>query len=98
VLKRRLRKRGYSPAKVTENVEAELIGVVSASCISRFGRLRCAEFDTSSRSVRISVGKVAGLLSVPRSEGAPVDWVPLYSSAEKLRSLLSDERTDSAFT
>jgi len=91
VLARRLRDRGYSASKVAGNVEAELIGVVSAACLSRFGAKRCAEFDTSSRSVQRSVAAVARLLSAARSGGAPMDWVPLYSSAEKLRSLLSVE-------
>jgi broad-specificity NMP kinase len=98
VLRRRLALRAYPASKVTENVEAELIGVVSAACIARFGRTRCAEFDTTSQDVRSSVRAVAGLLASSRSTGAAVDWVPLYSSAEKLRSLLSGARTDSAFT
>lgn len=98
VLRRRLQLRGYPTSKVVENVEAELIGVVSASCIAKFGSEKCAEFDTTSRGVRSSTGAVAKLLGSRRSKGTLVDWVPLYSSAEKLRSLLSDARTDSALT
>lgn len=97
-LRRRLRSRGYSPSKVEENVEAELIGVVSAGCIDRFGRRRCAELDTTSRGPRSSAAEAARLLVSPRAGTGAIDWVPLYSSAEKLRSLLSDPRTDSAFT
>ena len=95
-LGRRLRSRGYSFAKVAGNVEAELIGVVSAACISKFGRGRVAEFDTTSSSVRASVEAVRGLLT--GKAGAMIDWVPFYSSAEKLRSLLSEASTDSALT
>jgi len=98
VLAQRLQARGYPAAKVVGNVEAELIGVVSAACISKFGRGKVAEFDTTSRSVEKSVEAVRGLLTGAKSAGAPVDWVPSYSSAEKLRSLLSEASTDSAFT
>ena len=90
-LARRLRQRSYPRAKVAENVEAELIGVVSAASILRFGGRRCADFDTSSRSVTNSAAAVAKLLRAPHPRGARVDWVALYSSAEKLRSLLSVE-------
>ncbi len=94
----RLRARGYPAAKVAGNVEAELIGVVSAACISKFGRSNVAEFDTTATGVEKSVEAVRGLLTGARNAGAPVDWVPFYSSAEKLRSLLSAASTDSAFT
>jgi adenylate kinase len=97
-LRRRLGIRGYPTSKVTENVEAELIGVVSADCVRKFGRRRCFEFDTTSKSVEASAAGVAKLLGSSRPRGAAVDWVPHYSSAEKLRSLLSGARTDSALT
>jgi len=97
-LKVRLSQRGYSLKKVTANVEAELIGVVSAACISKFGRARVSEFDTTAEPVGSSARAVARLLSSRRLKGEVIDWVPCYSSAEKLRSLLSVESTDSAFT
>ncbi|MDG6902600.1 MAG: AAA family ATPase [Nitrososphaerota archaeon] len=98
VLGRRLRRRGYTEEKVAANVEAELIGFVSAGCISKYGRGKMAEFDTTDRLIRGSAKAVARLLGSPESKGKLIDWVPLYSSAVKLRSLLSDASTDSAFT
>ena len=50
VLRKRLVERGYSPAKVTENVEAELIGVVLDECLRRFGSELVREYDTTSAS------------------------------------------------
>lgn len=97
-LARRLRQRKYSPAKIADNVEAELIGVVSADCVSKFGREKVVEFDTTSATAKDSAKAVRGLLSGKSRAGAPVDWVPFYSSAEKLRSLLSEASTDSALT
>jgi len=42
VLRERLRGRDYSPAKVDENVECELIGVISAEC----HEMPCLELDS----------------------------------------------------
>ena len=98
VLRRRLSLRGYSSAKVAGNVEAELIGVVSASCYGRFGPKKVVEFDATRASIAESARKVERLLTSRTPRKAPLDWVPAYSSAEKLRSLLSVARTESAFT
>lgn len=98
VLKRRLRLRRYTPEKVAANVEAELIGVISASCVLRYGWEKVSEFDTTSAGARDSVAGVVRLLSSAHPRVSRLDWVPHYSSAVKLRSLLSVERTDSAFT
>lgn len=98
VLGRRLRRRGYPEEKVAANVEAELIGIVSADCISKYGRDKVAEFDATDRVTFGSAKAVARLLGPRGSKGKLIDWVPLYSSAVKLRSLLSEASTDSAFT
>ncbi len=98
VLKRRLRSRGYEAAKVTANVEAELIGLVSALCFHRFGEARVVEYDATSSRVPRSTEMVAGLFTSPHARVARVDWLERYGSASKLRSLLSVARTESAFT
>jgi adenylate kinase len=95
VLRGRLLKRGYPPAKVTENVEAELIGVVLDECVRRFGSALVHEYDTTSASPE----KVARAIAVDtesagRSKQAPreqawIDWTLRYGSSSKLRSLLA---------
>jgi adenylate kinase len=50
VLRRRLASRGYPDDKVGENVEAELIGLVSSDSLKAFGRERVAELDTTDRT------------------------------------------------
>jgi len=87
VLKARLLARGYAKEKVADNVEAELIGVVSADSLAAFGRGRVFEVDTSGVSVRDSAAAVAEGLA-KRKPSVPVDWVPAYGSAARLRSLL----------
>ncbi|MGD0319191.1 MAG: AAA family ATPase [Nitrososphaerales archaeon] len=88
-LKRRLLARAYDLEKVAENVEAELIGVVSADSITAFGRQKAAEFDATKVRPTEMATAVAGFLSGSRRPGPRIDWTFRYGSAAKLRSLLS---------
>ncbi len=88
VLRARLTKRGYPMGKMIENVEAELIGVISADSAEAFGRSKVVEFDTSTTSPGKAAAEIARLLS-PRGAGSgPIDWLRSYDSPEKLKSLL----------
>ncbi len=97
-LKLRLRSRRYEAAKVTANLEAELIGLVSSLCFHRFGESRVVEFDATSGKISNSADAVAKLLTTPYRPKPRVDWLEGYGSALKLRSLLSAASTESAFT
>jgi adenylate kinase len=46
-LRRRLGQRGWSPEKIQENVEAEILGVCSSNAMSRYGRDKVYEIDTT---------------------------------------------------
>ena len=46
-LKKRYLKRGYSGRKITENLEAEMIGVIAEKAMSVYGLEKLIEFDTS---------------------------------------------------
>ncbi len=88
-LKRRLLARGYQPEKVTENVEAELIGVLSADSFAAFGSKKSAEFDTAASRPTAAAKILSEFLRGDREPGPRVDWTLNYGSAPKLRSLLS---------
>ena len=88
VLRRRLAARGYAEEKIRENVEAELIGVLSADAVAAFGAGRVSEADTSSASPAASAAAVCSSLRSTRGRAARVDWMDSYDSAAKLRSLL----------
>ncbi|MGD0478185.1 MAG: AAA family ATPase [Nitrososphaerales archaeon] len=88
-LKRRLLARGYQPNKAVENIEAELIGVLSADSMSVFGSRRTAEFDTTVSKPGEAARVISELLKGSREPGSRIDWTLSYTSASKLRSLLS---------
>jgi adenylate kinase len=95
-LRGRLAERGYPKSKVTENVEAELIGVVLDECVARFGSGLVREYDTTSsapREVASQIArdaKAAGEHRGTAGRKAPpwIDWTLRYDSSTKLRSLL----------
>ena len=97
-LKRRLLARGYEFEKVMENVEAELIGVLSADSITAFGSKKAAEFDTTKARPTATATAVSEFLKGSGEPGPRIDWILGYGSASRLRSLLSVRGTESAST
>jgi len=88
-LKERLRLRGYGPSKIVENVEAELIGIVSSDAFDAYGRAKTSEVDTTGISPTEAAGAVIEI-AVSKSREAPrIDWTLDYDSGAKLRLLLS---------
>jgi len=89
VLKLRLQDRGYRPRKVVDNLEAELIGVVSSDAYDAFGQDKVFELDSTREppsDVATAAARVIRGLSPP---GPRIDWTASYDSGAKLRSLLS---------
>jgi len=97
-LKQRLLKRGYQPKKVVGNVEAELIGVLSADSFTAFGSKKTAEFDTTASEQTAAVKAISEFLQGSREPGPRIDWTFGYGSASKLRSLLSLRETRPTLT
>lgn len=99
VLKRRLCARGYPGDKVVENVEAELIGVVSDASVRSFGPTTVHEYDTTRAKPQAVARRIArDYLSRRVHAGSWTDWTLRYDSSTKLRSLLSVPRTEPAPT
>lgn len=89
VLRRRLAKRGYSEGKIAENVEAELIGLISADSMAKFGRGRSWEFDTTRASPSRVASAISGILILRGGWSTQIEWMRSYDSPAKLKSLLT---------
>ncbi|HEY6283747.1 MAG TPA: AAA family ATPase [Nitrososphaerales archaeon] len=98
VLKNRLEGRGYARDKVTANVEAELIGLVSSEAFETFGESRTVEFDTSHTSGSEAARLITIAIRAEPAHEKRIDWTFNYDSARKLRSLLSTGTGKSGFT
>ena len=89
-LKERLRLRGYGPQKIVENVEAELIGVISSDAYDAYGRAKTWEVDTTRASPTDAASAVVEI-AVKSREAPRIDWTLDYDSGAKLKLLLSTE-------
>ncbi len=107
VLRNRLSERGYPPKKVTENVEAELIGVLLYECVKTYGGDLVREYDTTAappdataRAIArdAKVAPVGGAKLARKRTSSWIDWTLDYDSSSKLRSLLSGRREPPAST
>jgi adenylate kinase len=88
LLKVRLARRGYPREKIDENVEGELIGVVSAAAFKAFGR-KAFEVDATGSTPANVAGLIVRVLRGESRPERPVDWTLSYDSGAKLRSLAS---------
>lgn len=86
-LKRRLIERGYGTRKTKENVEAELIGVISYNCYGKYGSDLVAEYDNTSRNIESAVKEITQIFQGKKTRR--IDWLQYYDSSDKLRLLLS---------
>jgi adenylate kinase len=90
VLKERLLKRGYPQGKLMDNIEAELIGLVSADAHDAFGEAKTFEVDTTYSSPVEVAELIAGVVAGTTLPPSRIDWTVNYDSGRKLRSLLSN--------
>ena len=89
VLKDRLRARRYPLQKWVQNVEAELIGLVSSDTYDAFGGGRTFEVDTTFTSPEEAASVVLACVGGSGPDSPRIDWTTNYDSGAKLRLLLS---------
>jgi broad-specificity NMP kinase len=88
ILRKRYLARKYSEEKIRENIEAEIIGLISAECAAVYDRKKIAEFDTSGTRPATIVRKIMNIIEgkEPPDFGS-IDW--LYGlSASSLEQAL----------
>jgi adenylate kinase len=88
-LKSRLKDRRYEGPKLTENLEAELIGLISSDTYDAFGSEKSFDFDTSGLSPAQSARLISDVVRGPSASSRRIDWTQGYDSGAKLRLLLS---------
>ncbi|MEM4735787.1 MAG: AAA family ATPase, partial [Candidatus Thorarchaeota archaeon] len=90
VLRQRLIERGYSRAKVDENVEAEVMGVCQLDAIDAFGEEKVYEIETTQVSPDEAALTIAGIL-----EGAThdlrIDWMEQLEREGRLDDFLTPD-------
>jgi adenylate kinase len=89
VLKGRLLRRGYSRRKLIDNIEAELIGLLSSDAFAAFGSTKTFEVDTTYSTPTQAAETALGVTKGSRSAPPRIDWTTNYDTGAKLRLLLS---------
>lgn len=74
-LKVELESRGYSPEKVKENVEAELLDVCLAEAVEAHGRGKVCELDTTDVGADEIVEAITSILEGERACEVGIDWL-----------------------
>ncbi|HZW55016.1 MAG TPA: AAA family ATPase [Nitrososphaerales archaeon] len=94
-LRRRYSRRGYSRHKMRENIEAELLDLVSHKALATYGREKVSEFDTSgAKDPSIVAKRILRTIQrkLPSQFGNVVDWAARASrSRDSLEHVLEGE-------
>ena len=93
ILRDRLRRRGYPPTKIRENVEAEVLDVCLSEAVATYGPRKVAEMDTSSTAIEDCVEE-ASLIFAKKKTGhvGRHNWLAMLEGTGKLVKFLR-ERT-----
>jgi adenylate kinase len=85
----RLSERDYAEEKITENVEAEVLGVCQLDALDAFGETKVYEIDTSEMSALQTADKIASLM-MESPEPERIDWMELLEKEGRVDDYLSD--------
>lgn len=88
-LRTRLTERKYSKGKVTENVEAEVIGVCQMDALEAFGEERVFEIDTTEISAPDAVEIIEKIMK-DGSSPHRIDWMAMLEEQGRLDEFLTD--------
>ncbi|MFA5868718.1 MAG: adenylate kinase family protein [Candidatus Bathyarchaeia archaeon] len=88
VLRAQLQQRGYSPRKIRENVEAELIGTCLVDALESQDHAKICEIDTTGQAPEETVKLVLAALDGEAACGyGSVDWMDAPEAEALLRDL-----------
>ncbi len=88
-LRNRLTERAYTNNKVSENVEAEVLGVCQLDALDAFGETKVHEIDTSELSAPQTAALIASLMK-ESPDPERIDWLALLEKEGRVDDFLSD--------
>jgi adenylate kinase len=98
ILRTRLARRGYGKGKIAVDVEAELIGLVTADSIASFGAGKVKEIDTTDSTPDEAASECVRQVKNRPTPSPRIEWMTTYDSSEKLRSLFRGLDVESGLT
>lgn len=82
------KKRKYSTKKIAENVGSEILGIIAYDTIKKFGKDKCHQIDTTSKSVSKITKTVINSIE-GKFESDTIDWLTLISNKNDLKKFFS---------
>ena len=82
------KKRKYSTKKIAENVGSEILGIIAYDAIKKFGKNKCHQIDTTSKTVS-KITKTAKNIIEDKFDSDAVDWLTLISNKNDLKKFFS---------
>ena len=82
------KKRKYSKEKTAQNLESEILGIVTFDSIKNFGSSKSFQVDTTSKTVEQITKKIVNILN-NNDNGDLVDWLSLILKKNDLKKFFS---------
>ena len=84
ILEARLRRKGWGPLKIKENVLAEILDSCYVAATSYYGPRRIAQLETSEFSVRKCIARAKRIVMKKPYRTATVDWISVLRREHSL--------------
>jgi adenylate kinase len=87
-----LRKRGYNPNKVSENVASEILDICLVDALQAYGKDKVCEIDCSSKDSTTIAEEISSILSkAKKCRVGIVDWLTKLETEGTLDTLLASK-------
>ena len=82
-------KREYSKKKIQENVESEILGIISHDSLQKFENEICFEVDASSKSIDELSSRVFSIIKGELKKSDVIDWLTLIKENNDFKKFFS---------
>lgn len=82
------KKRKYSTKKIAENVGSEILGIIAYDTIKNFGKNKCHQIDTTSKTVSKITKTVINIIE-GKLDNDTIDWLTLISNKNDLKKFFA---------
>jgi len=82
------KKRKYSPKKIAENLESEILGVTAYDSVKKFGKNKSHQIDTTSKTISKITETVLKVID-GKFKNDNVDWLTLVNEKNDLKKFFS---------
>ena len=82
------KERKYTDQKIKENTGSEILGIIAYDSIKKFGKKKCYQIDTTSKTVPKITKTVMNIIE-GKFESDTIDWLTLISNKNDLKKFFS---------